>query len=164
MEKNKKPQLQRNSSHKTYKGRFKPKNPSKYKGDVTDITFRSSWELRLMRWLDSHPDIIAWGSEVLVIPYEDPITGKIRRYFTDFWVQKKNPDSSINTIVIEVKPLKETFPPAKQQKNTKRYIAESQTYETNTAKWQAAERYCAERGWKFVIMTEKQLFGKSSGK
>ena len=28
----------------TYKGKFKPKNPSKYKGDIKEIVYRSSWK------------------------------------------------------------------------------------------------------------------------
>jgi hypothetical protein len=30
----------------------------------------------------------------------------------------------------------------------------------NQAKWQAAEEYCKDKGWKFVIMTEKEIYGK----
>ena len=157
--KDQKPQLS-SSGRKTHKGRFKPKNRSKYKGDASNIVYRSAWELRLMRYFDQHPDILHWGSEVLVIPYEDPVSGRIRRYFTDFWIQKRNPDNSINTFVIEVKPYKETLPPSKNQKNTKRYITECATYETNCAKWSAAERYCNERGYRFVIMTENEIFGR----
>jgi hypothetical protein len=44
------------------KGKFKPKNPQKYKGNVTNIIYRSSWELRLMSYLDNHKNIISWGS------------------------------------------------------------------------------------------------------
>ena len=29
------------------KGRYKPINPSKYKGNPTNIIYRSSWELKL---------------------------------------------------------------------------------------------------------------------
>jgi hypothetical protein len=30
-------------------------------------------------------------------------------------------------------------------------------YGKNQAKWKAAREYCADRGWNFQIMTEKQL-------
>jgi len=43
---------------KTYKGLFKPKNPKKYNGDSTNIIYRSSWELRVMKWLDEHPKVV----------------------------------------------------------------------------------------------------------
>ena len=46
----------------TYQGRFKPKNPSKYMGDPTNIIYRSSWELRLMSYLDDHKNVTAQAS------------------------------------------------------------------------------------------------------
>jgi len=30
-------------------------------------------------------------------------------------------------------------------------------YGINSAKWKAAQEYCADRGWDFVIITEKEL-------
>jgi hypothetical protein len=75
---------------KSYQGYFKPKNPQKYKGDPTNIVYRSSWELKLMTYLDLHKDIVTWGSEELIIPYRSPIDNKIHRYFPDFIVTKIN--------------------------------------------------------------------------
>ena len=43
---------------KTYKGRFIPKNPKKYGGDPTNIIYRSSWEHRLMKYLDENSNIL----------------------------------------------------------------------------------------------------------
>ena len=37
-----------------YKGRFIPKYPEKYKGDPTNIIFRSLWERRVMSYLDEN--------------------------------------------------------------------------------------------------------------
>lgn len=31
------------------------------------------------------------------------------------------------------------------------------TWGVNEAKWKAAEEYCKDRGWKFIIMTEHEL-------
>jgi hypothetical protein len=31
------------------------------------------------------------------------------------------------------------------------------TYGVNEAKWKAAKSFCADRGWNFIIMTEKEL-------
>jgi len=47
-----------------------------------------------------------------------------------------------------------------QQRQTKQYIHEVATYVINKAKWKAAEEYCAMRGWKFQILTEKEIYGK----
>lgn len=141
----------------SYKGFFRPTNPSKYKGDPTQIVYRSLWELKLMTYLDGHKDVIEWASEEFCIPYRSPIDGKTHRYFPDFWMKKKNRDGMMETVVVEVKPEKQTRPPEPQKKRTKRYITEVTTWGINNAKWQAAERFCIQKGWKFIIMTEKEL-------
>ena len=51
----------------TYKGYFKPKNPAKYKGNPTNIIYRSRWELKLMMHLDERSDVLSWGSEEVII-------------------------------------------------------------------------------------------------
>ena len=53
----------------TYKGLFKPKNPSKYKGNINEIVYRSSWEKKMMIYCDTTKSVVEWGSEELVIPY-----------------------------------------------------------------------------------------------
>ena len=141
----------------SYKGYFKPRNPSKYMGDPTTIIYRSSWELKLMRYLDSHSDVIKWASEEFSIPYVSPIDGKVHRYFPDFLVKKRNINQTIETVVIEVKPKIQTTAPTVQKKANKRYIREVYTWGVNSAKWEAAKRYCDYREWKFVIMTEHEL-------
>ena len=148
---------------KYHQGRYRPKNPDKYIGDPTNIIYRSSWELRLMSYLDKQPNVIRWGSEELVIPYKSPLDNKYHRYFTDFYVEKLNKEGKKETVVIEVKPKKETLPPdaskgkTKTGKKKKRFIQEALTWEKNKAKWKAANEFCKDRGWKFVIMTEYEL-------
>lgn len=139
------------------KGIFKPLNPKKYKGDPTNIIYRSSWELRFMQFLDEHKDVLRWSSEELVIPYRSPIDGRVRRYFPDFWVEKIDRDGKKGVTVVEIKPFKETLEPRPQKKLTKGYLYEVKTWGINSSKWKAAESYCAERGWKFMIATEKDL-------
>jgi hypothetical protein len=141
----------------SYKGFFKPRNPVKYNGDPSNIIYRSRWELKLMSYLDSHPDVIKWSSEELAIPYRSPIDNKIHRYFPDFVVKKKNSSGLIETVMIEVKPKIQTQPPKVQKKPTKKYINEVYTWGINSAKWKAAVNFCDERKWKFVIMTEDEL-------
>jgi hypothetical protein len=141
----------------TYKGVFKPKNPKKYRGDPTNIIYRSGWELKLMLYLDDHKDIVSWGSEEVIIPYRSPIDGKVHRYFPDFIVTKINNNGLKETAIIEVKPKKQTTPPQKQKKLTKQYITEVKTWGVNEAKWKAAGEFCKDRGWSFHIFTEKEL-------
>lgn len=142
---------------KTYKGYFKPNNPNKYSGDPTNIIYRSSWELKFMSYLDLHPDVLQWASEELVIPYLSPIDGKYHRYFPDFIIKKRNRDGKIEVVVIEVKPLHQTKEPVPQKKITKKYLYEVKTWGINKSKWTAAKKYCDQRGWKFMIMTEREL-------
>ena len=140
-----------------YQGYFKPQNPQKYKGDPSNIIYRSGWELKLMSYLDKHQDVIQWQSEEFFIPYRSPVDGRVHRYFPDFLVKKKNPNGIIETVLIEVKPEAQTKPPVKQSKVTKKYINEVFTWGVNEAKWEAADKYCKDRGWTFQIFTEKHL-------
>jgi hypothetical protein len=141
---------------KTYKGFFKPKNPKKYNGDYTNIIYRSTWEVRVMKWLDEHPDIIWWCSEELPISYLNPVDNKMHRYFPDFIAKMKQKNGLVMTYVIEVKPEAQTKMPV-QKKKTKRFIQEAATYAINQEKWRAADIFCQEHGWKFLILTEKHL-------
>jgi hypothetical protein len=147
-----------------YKGRFRPKNPAKYKGDPTKIIYRSLWEFKFFRFVDEHPDVIWWQSEEVIVPYRSPIDSRVHRYFPDVIVHKKSPEGKIQTIMIEIKPYKQTLPPDPSKKNntpsgrvSRRYLNEVKNYGINSAKWKAARQYCADRGWEFVIMTEKEL-------
>jgi hypothetical protein len=141
-----------------YRGKFRPNNPKKYRGDATNIVYRSRWELVLMNHLDTHKDVIEWSSEEIVVPYRSPIDGRIHRYFVDFYVKKKNhSDGKIEQCLIEVKPKAQTVPPKVQNKPNKRYITEVQTWGVNSAKWEAATSYCVDRGWKFLVFTEDHL-------
>jgi hypothetical protein len=140
-----------------YKGKYKPKFPKKYKGDPTNIIYRSLWERHCMVYFDQNPNILKWCSEEVVIPYKSPIDGRWHRYFPDFLIQVRTKEGDIDTILIEVKPHKETKEPAKRKRITKNYLYEVQTFGINSAKWKAAEEYCADRKWKFMILTEKEL-------
>jgi hypothetical protein len=141
----------------SYKGYFRPKFPLKYKGNFQNIIYRSSYELRLMSYLDKNPNVIQWASEEFFVPYKSPIDGKLHRYFPDFWVKKKNKEGIEETLVIEVKPKSQTIPPTPQTSITKQYLYEVQTWAINQAKWDAAHKYCFNKDWKFLIVTEKEL-------
>ncbi len=138
------------------KGKFRPKNPQKYKGDANNIIYRSTWEIKVMNYLDENPNVIWWGSEELPIPYYSPVDRKKHRYFPDFIAKMRKADGTVMTYVIEVKPEKQTQPPT-QKRKTKTYLQEAITYEINKAKWFAAEEFCKDHGWQFQILTEKHL-------
>jgi hypothetical protein len=142
---------------KFHKGRYKVKNPDKYVGNANKVVYRSSWELKCMNYFDRNSNVIQWSSEELAIPYISPIDKKPHRYFPDFVIQVISKDGSKKTLMIEVKPEKQTKPPEKRKRTTKRYIEEVRTYGINTAKWRAAEEYCADRKWEFKILTEREI-------
>ena len=120
----------------SYKGIYRPSNPRKYKGDQSNIIYRSLWERKFMNYCDLNENIIEWASEEFWIPYLDPTTNRVR----------------------EVKPMRETLEPKiTKGKSRKTLINESMTYVKNQAKWKAAKEFCADRKLEFKIMTEKEL-------
>ena len=135
----------------SYSGRFKIKNYNKYKGDFDNIIYRSLWEKSAFQWCDSNPKVKQWSSEEVIIPYYYEADKKYHRYFPDLKIILEN-----KTILVEIKPEKETVPPT-SPKRTKKYIAEGFTYIKNMNKWDAANQYCKDRGWEFQIWTEKTL-------
>lgn len=138
-----------------YSGRYKVKNSSKYQGDHTKVIYRSLWERNVMRWCDDSADVVQWSSEEVVIPYLYEVDRRYHRYFMDFKITLK----CGKTLLVEVKPNKETTPPA-GNKRTKRYISEAMTYVKNRNKWETAIEYAKDRGWEFQIWTEKELSAK----
>ena len=148
-------------------GKYRVKNTSKYVGDYTNVIFRSSWELQYMIWCDTNPAILQWSSETVVIPYFKQIDNKVHRYFVDFWMRVKDKSGKITTYLVEVKPYSQTIPPVNPTGRKKKttLLNETATYLTNQDKWKACRSYCDKRGWKFVIITERELgLNKSSNK
>jgi len=141
----------------SYKGKYRPSYPQKYKGDPTNIIYRSLWERKFMVYCDKNQNILEWGSEELALPYRSPIDGRIHRYFPDFYIKVKESTGQIKKYLIEVKPKRQTVEPAVQKRKTKQYIYEVVEYAKNQAKWKAAKEFCKDRLWEFKIITEDDL-------
>jgi hypothetical protein len=143
---------------KGYKqGIFRPINLSKYVGGSSPV-YRSSLELIFMRWLDRNPKIVSWGSESVIIPYQDPLAVgvKIRRYFVDN-VAVIEDKGERRKYLIEIKPYNQTIPPV-VKRHTKSTATRQAMYVKNMAKWKAATDWCAKRGdIKFMLITEREL-------
>lgn len=134
-----------------HKGVYTVVNREKYIGAKAPI-FRSGWESSFMRYCDNNPKIAKWGSECVKIPYYDPIKQKDRKYYMDFIII----GTSGNTTLVEVKPYRQTMKPKMTKKKKKTtFLYESETFSTNTAKWDAAVEFCRKRKWEFKIITEK---------
>lgn len=141
----------------TLRGLYKVINPKKYVGNPDNVIFRSSWELKFMKWCDSNPNIIQWGSEELSIPYVSPIDKKVHRYFVDFYISVKDGSGNISKYLVEIKPYRFTLPPKQPKRQSKRFLQEVATYAVNQAKWKFADEFCKDNGWKFLVLTEKEL-------
>jgi hypothetical protein len=141
----------------SYKGKYKPSYPQKYKGDPTNIIYRSLWERKFMVYCDNNDRILEWGSEEIALPYRSPIDNRIHRYFPDFYIKVKESNGEIKKYLIEIKPLKQLSPPSKPKRQTKQYLYEAYEYAKNQAKWKAAKEFCEDRQWQFKVITEKEL-------
>lgn len=139
-----------------YKGKFRPSNPRKYKGDPTNIIFRSSWERRFMQYCDTNKEILEWGSEEVWIPYRS-YDKKVHRYFPDFYMKVRQPNGTYKKFIVEIKPKYQTVPPKKPQRQSRQYLNSVLTYAKNEAKWKYAKRWCQSRDMNFIILTEDHL-------
>ena len=140
-----------------YRGKYYPSFPRKYKGDPTNIIYRSLWERKFMVYCDKNAKILEWGSEEIALPYISPHDSRVHRYFPDFYIKVQENTGKIKRYLIEVKPLKQTTKPKKPKRQTKGYIREAFEYARNQAKWKAAREYCADRMGEFKVITEKEL-------
>jgi hypothetical protein len=149
-----------------YKGKYNPINPSKYRGDTTNIIYRSLLERRFMVYCDSNSAILWWASEELSIPYVSPVDGKWHRYFVDFVVGITDKSGKQQTIMVEIKPYRQCVAPKirvfednvdRRKRDYRQYARSVKDWGVNSAKWTAAEQYCKQRGWTFKLVTDKDL-------
>ena len=142
----------------THHGKYFPRHPKKYKGNPTNIVYRSSWEKKFMNWCDLTESVSEWQSEEFFIPYRSPIDGRVHRYFPDFFVKYRDANGKRRTMVVEVKPKKETkMPTTNPKRRTKSWAYSVRTYAVNQAKWKAAKEFCKDNNYEFKIMTEHEL-------
>jgi hypothetical protein len=104
-----------------------------------DFDYKSGLECDFLECLESDMDVDGFLYEAIKIPYY--WRGDWHEYTPD--VKVRYSDGSIQ--IWEVKPANQT------------------TYDQNTAKWAAANNFCANLGWEFIVMTEVGL-GKLKAK
>ena len=141
----------------SYKGRYTPQNPKKYRGNPHNGIYRSLWERKFMVYCDHRESIIEWGSEEVVIPYKSPWDGRIHRYFPDFYIKIKTNEGTTKKLIVEIKPKKQTKAPKEPERKTKRYLNEVRTWGVNRSKWRYATEWCKDNGMEFKILTEDDL-------
>ena len=138
-------------------GKYKVLHKEKYVADLQEVVYRSSWERKYMQYLDRNPAVLEWGSENIIIPYYNPVEKKTRRYFVDFYAKVKDKQGKIKQYIIEVKPDCQTRPPTRKKRITNKYKNELRAYIRNQSKWKAARKWASNRGWEFIVLTEKHL-------
>ena len=141
----------------SYKGKYQPSYPKKYKGDPKNIVYRSLWERKFMVYCDKNENILEWGSEEVVVPYRSPVDNRYHRYFPDFYIKVRESTGKIKKMIIEIKPYKQCIEPKVKKTKTKGYIYEDVEYAKNQAKWKAAKEWCLDRGYEFKVLTENEL-------
>ena len=165
-------------NNKNYnQGNYVPKNKDKVLklNSQGGIFYRSSWEKKIITWLDNNKSIVKWGSECLRIPYQmtHVVDGNMKikehSYFPDFYYEIKLSDGSIRSVVAEVKPKAEyndaiMFTEGRFQTPEKSSLKKLQSLEykfkmaqKNAEKWQTMIRWCEKKGYEFIIITEDHL-------
>lgn len=139
-------------------GKYNLKNPDKYLGTGYPV-YRSSWEFAFCKMCDENPAILKWASESIKIPYRNPLTGKQTIYVPDFFMTYQDKNGKTHAELIEIKPSNQTMieKVGKSVYNQAHYIM-------NQAKWEAAREFCRQKGFRFRILNEKDIFhqGKMS--
>lgn len=165
-----------NNSH--YKGgNYIPKNKDKVMklNDKGGIYYRSSWELKIIMWLDNKEEVVRWGSECLRIPYQmtEMKRGNLEviphSYFPDYYYELKLPDGSISHVVAEVKPKAEyedaimfsegrfNIPEGLTPKKLKNLEYRFKMAHRNSEKFKTMINWCNLKGYKFIVITEDNL-------
>jgi hypothetical protein len=97
------------------------------------LHYRSGYEKTIYECLDADVEVNAFNVEPFKVPYLHK--GKEHKYIPDLIVQFIDG----TTEVWEIKPSNQTL------------------LEVNQNKWRAANKACKNRGWKFVVITEKGI-------
>ena len=149
---------------KVRQGYFTPQHPEKYRGDVTKIIYRSSWEFKFLEYCDNNELVVEYASEPIGIPYFNPILKKESTYWIDCYMATRTPDGNLTKWLIEIKPNKYLTPPEPPnrltEKQTLNYARHAKAYIINNAKFNAAKVYAHKNGMRFGIITENFLFNK----
>lgn len=134
------------------KGKFVMSNPEKYVGKKQP-TYRSSWEWHFMRFCDTHPSVKKWASETISVPYFNPFKNRKAMYVPDFFILYEDAQGNSHAEVVEIKPAKETSIKAAGKSAYNQAMAA-----INQCKWQAADKWCQDQGFKFRILNESDIF------
>lgn len=139
-------------------GYYKCINPKKYIGDTAAIMIRSKLELRMFRICDRDKDIVLWESEPnMPVRYYNPVLQREASYYPDLKLIIMEGGKRIMYIV-EIKASVMMLPPPKNMaKNSKSYRMRMKNFLVNNAKEKALKAYCNSMGFKYKMITEKDI-------
>lgn len=152
----------------------------KYKDKVLKLNtqggvyYRSSWEKKIMTWLDHNKSVTKWGAECMRIPYQmthyegGDVKIKEHSYFPDFYYEMRDGQGVLKQVVVEVKPYKEykmvqdlnegkLQVPEKGLKKLKNFEYDLKMAHKNKNKWETMIKWCNKKGYEFIIITEHHL-------
>ena len=137
-------------------GKFTLKNPEKYLG-TKDPLYRSSWEFAFMKFCDESPSIAKWASEAVRIPYRNPLTGRYTIYVPDFFINYVDKGGQTHAEIVEIKPQNQSL-----REKVGKNLNNQASYILNQAKWEAATAWCRQKGLKFRVINETDIFHQGS--
>lgn len=163
------------SKGKYHQGNYVPINKDKVLklNSQGGVYYRSSWEKKIMIWLDKNEKINMWGAECMSIPYQmthyenGDIKVKSHTYYPDFYYEMRI-KGVLKQVVVEVKPhkeyemvqklkKKEMKVPEKGLKKLRNFEYDLKTAQRNSAKWETMIKWCNKKGYEFIILTEMHL-------
>ena len=161
-----------------HQGNFIPRNKDKVLklNSQGGVYYRSSWELKIMNWLDGSERVTKWGAECITIPYQmthfdnGDVRVKTHNYYPDFYYEMSLNDGITKKVIAEVKPKKEfnmvvllqegklEVPDASTKvKRLKNFEYDLKMAQKNRDKWNTMIRFCDKKGWEFIVITEDHL-------
>lgn len=133
-------------------GKFTLKNPDKYMG-TKDPLYRSSWEFAFMKFCDESAAIAKWASEAVRIPYRNPLTGRYTIYVPDFFINYVDKGGQQHAEIVEIKPQNQSL-----KEKVGKNLNNQASYILNRAKWEAATVWCRQKGLRFRVINETDIF------
>lgn len=133
---------------------FTPRNPHKII-NKNQLKSKSTWEFFMFTKLDTNPNVVKWGYEVVFVDYIKPTDYKTHRYEVDIFC-KEVVNGVESNFLMEVKPEKFTkypeLPKRKTAKSIANFKAHWQEVSINIAKFNAAKKYAEDRNATFIVV------------
>jgi hypothetical protein len=109
---------------------------------------------------DTKDNVVKWASEPVEIKYIWSFDKREHKYYPDFYMKTKTEDG-FEEFLVEIKPeaqIKKPQPPKKRSKGAiKSYKFLAEQYVKNMDKYKYARAWSENRGWRFIVLTEKSL-------